>query len=177
MDDRRFWMIVDRTAVLEADPERQMEALRDQLEALSADEIVAFRNAFEAQLARAYTWDLWAVAYTAHGGASDDGFEYFRRWLVSKGSETFEALLADPDGLADRLVEDVDGFPEFEEFLYVTNDVWSEKTGQPASDMLVDLTLMTVGQDPRGEPFPEDPEELERRFPKTWKRFGSRPLL
>ena len=176
MDEQRFWAIIDRTALHEADPEGQTDALRAELEGLSADEVLAFRNIFEAQLARAYTWDLWAAAYIAHGGASDDGFEYFRRWMVSKGRVVFERLLAHPDDLPDVLVYDIEGVLEFEEILYVTNDVWSEKSGQDAAEMPIELASVTLGREPQGEPFDEDSEHLERRLPKTWARFGNRPL-
>lgn len=176
MDEARFWAIVDRTARHKVDPEQQVEALRSELVALSAEEVVSFHNAFEAQLARAYTWDLWAVAHVAHGGASDDGFEYFRRWMVSQGRAAFEHLLAHPDDLPDMLAADVAGVLEFEEILYVTDEVWAVKTGQDGGEMPVDLTSMTVGREPRGEPFEEDQEHLAKRLPKTWARFGNRPL-
>ena len=176
MDGQRFWAIMDRSAVHEADPEAQLDALRAELEALPAEEVLAFSHAFEAQLERAYTWDLWAVAYIAHGGASDDGFEYFRRWMVSKGQVFFERLLAHPDDLAGLLADDIEGVLEFEEVPYVTYEVWSEKTGQPVADMPAEMASMTLDRQPRGEPFDEDPEQLERRFPNTWARFGNAPL-
>ncbi len=176
MDEARFWAIVDRTAVHESDPDRQVETLRRELEALSAEDVVAFRNAFEGQLARAYTWDLWAAAYIAHGGASDDGFEYFRRWMVSKGRAVFERLLVRPDDLPELPVAAVDGVLEFEEILYVTDEVWAGKTGLNGADMPGDPASMTLGREPRGEPFDEDPQHLAQRLPKTWARFGNRPL-
>jgi hypothetical protein len=176
MDAPAFWAIVDRTAVHESDPDRQLEALRAELVALTAEEVIAFRNAFEAQLERAYSWDLWAVAYVAHGGASDDGFEYFRRWMVSKGRASFERLLTRPDDLADMLVDEVEGGLEFEEILCVADEVWSEKTGLDPAEMPVDLVSMTAGREPRGVPFEDDPEHLESRIPKTWARFGAHPL-
>jgi hypothetical protein len=33
-------------------------------------------------------------------GASDDGFEYFRGWLIAQGREAFDSAVADPDSLA-----------------------------------------------------------------------------
>ena len=36
------------------------------------------------RLAEAYRWDIWAIAFIINGGCSDDGFEYFRGWLVRK---------------------------------------------------------------------------------------------
>ena len=52
---------------------------------------------------RANRHDLWRVANLANGGASHDGFYYFRLWLVGMGKQVFEAALADPDSLADVL--------------------------------------------------------------------------
>lgn len=175
MEAPRFWSIMDRTAIHQADPDLQLQAVRAELEALSANEVLAFRNAFEAQLARAYSWDLWAVADIAHGGASDDGFDYFRRWMVSRGQVVFERLLLRPDDLADMLAADFVGVLEFEEILYVAEEVWSEKTGQELAAMPIDLASMTIGEGPAGEPFDDDPA-LQRRFPKTWARFGLKPL-
>jgi hypothetical protein len=47
-----------------------------------------------------------------NGGCSDDGFEYFRAWLLAQGRDTFEKALEDPDTLA--ALEDPEG--ELEEF-------------------------------------------------------------
>ncbi|MFD8951587.1 DUF4240 domain-containing protein [Streptomyces xanthophaeus] len=44
---------------------------------------------------------LWAAAYLAHGGCSDDGFDYFRGWLIAQGCDVFERVAADPDALAE----------------------------------------------------------------------------
>ena len=38
---------------------------------------------------------LWDAAYLINGGCSDDGFDYFRGWLVDQGRETFERCLAE----------------------------------------------------------------------------------
>ena len=52
-------------------------------------------------LAEAYHWDLWGAAYLINGGCSDDGFEYFRRWLVLQGRDVFQAAVSNPDTLAE----------------------------------------------------------------------------
>jgi hypothetical protein len=83
MDDNRFWELVNSTV---HDSQNQQQArLRSVLSKLNADEVEAFDAEFHRQMARAYTWDLWGAAYVIHGGASDDGFVYFRRWLVARG--------------------------------------------------------------------------------------------
>jgi hypothetical protein len=52
-------------------------------------------------MADSYRVDLWGAAYLINGGCSDDGYEYFRGWLIAQGRATFERIVADPDALAD----------------------------------------------------------------------------
>lgn len=47
------------------------------------------------------TGGSWQAAYLINGGCSDDGFEYFRGWLLTQGREVFERAVALPDTLAD----------------------------------------------------------------------------
>lgn len=144
---------------------------------LPSEEIEAFEAAFWRQMNRAYTWDLWGAAYVAHGGASDDGFEYFRRWLISKGRGVFERVLANPDDLADVLVADVEGVLEFEEFAYVAGEVWTQKTGRSIDEFASMAGGALPGSEPQGTPFEEDAAQLASRYPKLWRRFGENPLM
>ncbi|MDQ8029322.1 MAG: DUF4240 domain-containing protein [Brevundimonas sp.] len=176
MSDARFWSLIDGTVRPDADPDAQASALYEVLDALSADEVLGFHDAFERQMTRAYSWDLWAVASIAHGSASDDGFDYFRRWLISRGQQTFEHVLANPDSLADVPGVDGGGVLEFEMLGYVAMEVWAEKSGRPVEDMPIPASWTPPGADPAGEPFEEDPAWLAARFPKTWARFGENPL-
>jgi hypothetical protein len=41
-------------------------------------------------LAASYRTVLWAAACLINGGYSDDGFEYFRGWLIVQGRDVFE---------------------------------------------------------------------------------------
>ncbi|MFC9245678.1 DUF4240 domain-containing protein [Streptomyces sp. NPDC057136] len=52
-------------------------------------------------MADSCTNPLWAAAYVINGGCSDDGFDYFRGWLIAQGREVFERTAADPDALAE----------------------------------------------------------------------------
>lgn len=171
MSDERFWALIDSSLRFADDPEAQVEFLQSALEKLPEAEIVAFRVRFDEQMKRAYSWDLWGAAYVALGGASDDGFEYFRCWLISRGSDLFEKVLADPDSLADLLPDDVDQSLEFEEFAYVAADAWSAKAGRPLGEM-PDVEVYDSAETPKGKPFDEDPDYLEKRYPKLSKRFG-----
>lgn len=169
MQADRFWDLIGRTTKRRGDQDAQMEALRYELRKLSAEDIEAFERAFQAQQRRAYSWDLWGAAYVMNGGASDDGFEYFQRWLISRGRETFEAALADPDLLAATAGSDTDDGFDFESFAYVAGDVWREKTGRQGRSP---STGVPQAPQPSGVPFEEDPDHLSRRYPKLWAKFG-----
>jgi hypothetical protein len=141
------------------------------------EEIISFEVAFRRYLNLAYTWDLWGAAYVIHGGCSDDGFEYFRRWLVSRGRDVYEAALADPDSLAQRDVQPgPDGVWEFEEIYYVVGDAFKEKGGEGDVRDHSEPEAGMGGPEPSGEPFSEEEEHLARRYPKLWQRFGTEPL-
>ena len=74
----------------------------------------------------AYFWGLWGVAYLVNGGCSDDGFEYFRNWLVLQDRDVFEAAVRHPDSLADVVDPDEE---DYECECRPAWDAWFEKTG------------------------------------------------
>jgi hypothetical protein len=173
----RFWQIVERAAKSDHDPDAHIEALRTELRKLTLDEIISFEVAFRRYLNEAYTWDLWGAAYVIHGGCSDDGFEYFTRWLVSRGRDVYETALANPDSLAQRdLQRGHSGVWEFEMIYYVALEVYKEKGGEGDVRDYSEPEAGVGGPGPSGEPFLEDREHLSRRYPKLWRRFGANPL-
>jgi hypothetical protein len=177
MPPDRFWAIIARAAAADQDPDAHMEALGAELRKLALDEIIAFEVAFRRYLNEAYTWDLWGAAFVIHGGCSDDGFEYFRRWLVSRGRDVYEAALADPDGLAQLDVRPgPDDVWEFEEIYYVAKDVFEEKGGEGDVRDYSEPEAGLGGPGPSGDPFEDNEEHLARRYPNLWRRFGSAPL-
>jgi hypothetical protein len=179
MNETQFWTIIDLTAKFENDPEKQLESLHAELRKLTSDEIMQFELAFNEMRRRAYSWELWGAAYVLHGGASDDGFEYFMRWLVSKGRAVFENVVADPESLAIILAPEPGGPCEFEEFAYVASKVWQEKTGiNPWEDDQgrFPYTGAPPAADPAGTPFKDSEQYLSKAYPKLWERFGHSPL-
>jgi hypothetical protein len=180
MNEDRFWAIIDKTTPYESERPRQLQALKAALIELDTVEIEAFERAFHRAQRKAYTWDLWGAAYVIHGGAGDDGFEYFQRWLISRGRKVFEAAIVDPDSLADILPAGIREACEFEEFAYVAGKVWGEKSGiDPWKDPRASFsyTGMPPAASPDGTEFKEDSEYLSKRYPKLWTRFGASPLM
>jgi hypothetical protein len=176
MPSEDFWRIIARAAESAHDPDAHVDALRMALRALSLEEIMSFEAAFRRHLNQAYTWDLWGAAYVINGGCSDDGFEYFRRWLVSRGRDVYEAALADPESLAQLDAQPgPDDLWEFEEICYVAPRVFEEKGGQGDVRDQAEPEAGLAGAEPSGKPFSEDEEHLARRYPDLVKRFGPKP--
>lgn len=162
MDETSFWKIIARSKEAAGDaPDLQGETLRAALEELSSEEVVEFSRVFAEHVVRAYRWDLWGAAYVINGGASDDGFEYFRRWLVGQGQEVYEAALKDPESLA--RIAPLDGEAENEELSYIAADVLEGR------GLEYQVPEVYPPGNPAGEPWDED--DLPELFPKLWAKF------
>jgi uncharacterized protein DUF4240 len=99
-----WWSLVGEARMSVADPddgEVVAAALTDRLATLDPEAIATYAAPMWAALAASYTTDLWGAAYLINGGCSDDGFDYFRGWLMSQGRDAYERIVADPDALAE----------------------------------------------------------------------------
>lgn len=130
---------------------------------------------------------LWGVAFVIMGGCSDDGFDYFRGWLISRGEEVFNKVLKNPEVLAEYLSEDYlqeDEFaPQLEEILSVASDAYTyQKTGKfeynddTYTEFLNELEARGYKFEPMDIEFEWEEEDLEDRYPLLWERFGENPL-
>ncbi|MET9469563.1 DUF4240 domain-containing protein [Streptomyces sp. NPDC006544] len=101
MDKQTFWKLIE-TARAQAEPDQVAERAAELLAQYPASETAAAQQVLWDLLAESYRAPLWAAAYLINGGCSDDGFDYFRGWLLTQGEAVFTAALADPDSLADH---------------------------------------------------------------------------
>jgi len=166
VDRKSFWNLIDKSRrAAEGDAEEQLDFLREELLKLSADAVVRFDEIMADCHIRSYSWPLWGAAYIIGGGCSDDGFDYFRGWLISRGEKTFEAAVQDPDSLA-RVVK-VDEAPcEAEGYEFLAQEVWEELTHKPSSE----FPCARRPGEPSGTRWSED--QLDVLFPKLAKKFG-----
>ena len=113
LSEAAFWAIIERsldgTNSVDLHTNRQEQLLETELCALSREEFLGFIFHFNSFFAKAYRHDLWAVAYIVMGGCSDDCFMDFRKWLVTRGKETYEAALSDTDSLCHEFYKIPDG--------------------------------------------------------------------
>jgi len=149
--------------------EGRAESLASRLSALAGQEVVDFKRIYDECMDRAYTWDLWGAAYVIGGGCSDDGFTDFRSWLISAGREIYEKALADPETLADvEFGADAEEDAFFEEFAYVPGQVYRKKTGDD-----LPARYRSHPSEPAGEEWEEEGDDLSRRYPRLWARYGA----
>jgi hypothetical protein len=129
--------------------------------------------------AMAYSGDVWAAGLLLNGGhGSDDGFDYFRNWLISRGRKTFEDALADPDCLADEDVQVDDSGPlaEFESYGYVAASVFEELAGHELSIAPNPDTVEGSTESSAFDDHVYTNEVLERKLPGLWKKYGEYKL-
>jgi hypothetical protein len=162
MTDEQFWGILEQARAgkpASADPER----LRKVLNKPGDDDLMAFGLMFYGKLCDLNHWRLWGAGYVIAGGMGDDGFHYFRSWIVGKGKRVFDLALNSPDDLGPF----VDN-PEVENELleYVAVEV-AEKRGL---DDPRDRSERFPDSDPEGEPFKE--ETVAGAFPRLAAKFG-----
>ncbi len=96
MDLDGFWQLIERSR----DADAQAVVLRALSLELPHDDIRAFSGIFDAQDTRATRYDIWGAGHVLDRGMGDDSFNDFRCWLISRGRDAFEAVLAHPDSLA-----------------------------------------------------------------------------
>ncbi len=118
-------------------------------------------------MAEAYTWDLWGAAYLINGGCSDDGFAYFRAWLISCGQSVYSSALRKPDSLSSIVDPDRDDY-EFEDLWGIAQVIYEETTG---SEMpTVDFAWPA---EPKGDRWDfDDDEQVTRKLPKLAELYA-----
>lgn len=165
MDLSQFWKIIGDACAGASDDEDFLGRIDSYLRALKPEELLEFETHFNKMNAQAYSWNLWGAAYLMNGGCSDDGFDYFRAWLIAQGQETFETALEDPDSLA--ALADPEG--ELEELIYLAGEAYEEKTGEEMPDSVFEgAEQPDLGQ---GWDF-DDKTEMKKRYPRLFVKYG-----
>jgi hypothetical protein len=149
-----------------------MELLGEYLQNRSVEDIVAFEHILQEMLAISYQTNLWGAAYLINGGCSDDGFDYFRAWLISKGKNIFQSALANPDDLSRYIHDDDFDFREYEceALLGVSSMAFEMKTGQSMDTFYEKINRISSPEIQMDWDF-DDENELKKRFPKLFKKL------
>lgn len=173
MDEQQFWDLIE--AARRPGPD-DAGAVVERATALLAvrprQEILAAQQLLWDAMAQSYRGDLWGAAYLINGGCSDDGFDYFRGWLIVQGREVFERAVASPDSLAE--------LPSVREAARNRADLDCERTLGLAWDAHLAATGEQMSGDCYTIAYPEivfdwdfdDPVETARRLPRIAALYG-----
>jgi hypothetical protein len=165
MTEKQFWVIIAAGCPRDVEPEEWDETLVEVLVKLDLDELVAFEHQFDDLTDRAYRRDLWGAAYLINGGASDDGFYYFRCWLVGMGKQVYEAALADPDNLVDYVDPELDRYET--ETYGAPLQAWRQKGGDEAEYERLHARRKRRSPKLKGKDWDfDDDDEVRKRLPR-----------
>lgn len=163
MTEAVFWELIKKSRVDDVDD--HLEALGNLLRGFQPKQIKRFNHHLKPLLKSASTWDLWGAGYLLQGGCSDDGFLYFRCWLILQGKEKFLAAIKNADSMAKWVTDNEDETYDAEVLMYLADQIYEEVTGKDGADMGMD-----TGGKVEGKRW-KKPIELKERLPKLFRRF------
>jgi len=164
-----FWNLIERAKSKAKDTDEQIEVLTEILSNRSTVDIVEFEKIFQELYTNSYNSDLWAAAYIINGGFSDDGFDYFRGWLIAQGKDIYYNTLDNPEYLARIIKVEEAGEIEREDMLSVAGNAYSIKTGvdyEKFMDMIPNKPYPEIDLD-----WEEEGDDLRNKFPKLYKKY------
>lgn len=164
MDEQDFWYIISETLEAAEDGrDEQLAQLKELLQQMRDEDLIAFQEMVDHMMNRAYLWELWGAAYIMYGGLSDEQFEGFRAGLILKGKDIFEAAMSEPDSLCDEEVE------ECEELLLLACEVYEERNEDGG---IYDRFREEGPMRPGGEPIDEeDSRVMKSLYPRLWAKY------
>lgn len=173
LDETIYWNIIDLSLKKTKSQEEQEQFLIKEIEKLEINQIIGFRLRTDKLLYDTYNSEMWCAGYIMNGGCSDDGFEYFRNWIISRGKDVYYEAKKNPDSLFSQFNEN-DEFYDFESFWYVALTAFENKTGKDLYDFISDDFQYSESKYPNFEfNWEEDkPESMKaicpRLFEKMW---------
>lgn len=169
MDHWRFWSLVDSAR---SSHDGTTAALERILAQLPREEIAAFDAWLWEYMSAIRREDLWAAVYVIQGGCSDDGFDYFRGWLVGQGEAALLDTVRDPESLAERAGESMSD----EWMLGVATRAYEDTYGEKMPERFdVRVEIPGVAEWP-ADRLPSrakwTDELLRQHFPRLWATYG-----
>jgi hypothetical protein len=116
---------------------------------------------------------MWCAGYIMNGGCSDDGFEYFRNWVISRGKTIYYNAKQNPDNLISEVNTELEMY-DFESFWYVALEAFKQKTGKDLYDYIDYENFKTNGGNYPQIEFTwneENPESMKKICPKLFEKI------
>ncbi|HWL39821.1 MAG TPA: DUF4240 domain-containing protein, partial [Gemmatimonadaceae bacterium] len=159
-----FWRIIEKTRKEVSDSDEHADRIVDTLGQFGETDLIAFDRLLSERLAESHRYDLWAVAFIALRGCSDDAFDYFQCWLVCQGRRYFESALGTPEKAARRIAPGDEA--QFERLRSVASEAYEAKTDKQDFE----ARRQHVPRPLKGIAWDED--DLPKMFPKLYRRHA-----
>lgn len=173
LNEEQYWNLVDNSLKVTQDKDQQGQFLISEIKKLSPHEMIGFTLRTYRLLNEMYTSEMWCAGHIMNKFCSDDGFEYFRCWIISRGKEVYFKAKANPDYLVNEVVEDCKVY-EFELFGVVADEAFEEITGEYLLDYIEYVDPGTAAEDFTPITFnwhPDNPESMKKICPKLYDTF------
>ncbi len=169
----QYWAIIDKSLKETTNQEDQELFLVTELEKFSPQEMLGFRLRTDKLMFDSYSSNLWCANYIISNGLADDGFDYFRCWLISRGKEVFYKVQENPDFLI-NIVGNEPKVYDFEGFWYVAMTAFKDMTNQELTPYLDYENFKT-----NDENYPvlefnwsvDEPQTMEKICPALFAKF------
>lgn len=177
-----FWDLIHaaREKVAGAD-EKLCDSLVPKVATLPLKMIFAYHARMIDLMRMSYRPDLWCTARVAIGTCSDDGFDYFRAWLIGRGKQAFYGALENPDSLC-PIFEELRrkyALPDNEMLLSVANLAYELKTKR--CDYLDTPEYKSIGSMVLAEIefnwSSTDEESMRKICPNVFSRFWKNHIM
>jgi len=164
MNEELFWQLIHKVHhAAPDDMQVKCEQISTELSKLSVEDAIEFQKLFDQQMDKTYTWPLWGAAYLIGGGCSDDAFYDFRSSLISRGAESVQAALLNPDSLSNKTID--------EELMFYEGFQYAISQGVEAALGSIPVRYAPHPTDPSGETWNEDDDSLQKMLPNLWAKY------
>ena len=127
MDKKIFWKLIDKVNIISniSNKSEILKNMENELMRYSLNEIVEWENIYDYYKELAKKEIIYAAAVIINVVVSEDGYDYFRAWLISKGHKTYMEALKSPDSLVKINCDSGTAF--FELYNYVARYAYLKK--------------------------------------------------
>jgi hypothetical protein len=127
MDPDVFWEFIAKCQSADT-AEEKVDRLSETLAKFNGTAIKTFARLLDCYMDELHHWDVWAIAFIARGGCSDDAFDYFKAWVIMQGRQVFESAVAAPLSLVEHLKSGED--PQCEGLISAPEFAYEDQTSR-----------------------------------------------
>lgn len=140
MDKRKkFWDYIEKAMANHAEEVDKILYLTNLLKEESDEEIFNFGIILDELLLESYNDKMWCASYLVNADISEDSFDFFRLWLISRGEMIFKDVLENPDNLIKyigklEIGEYREDLYENEDFFFIAPEAYALKNKETLED-------------------------------------------